>query len=368
VRGNKEHLDDGGIGLIDMNGRVYDPLLGRFTSADPYIQDAQNLQSLNRYSYVQNNPTSSIDPSGYFSLGGLLSGIGNAISSVGKAIVNAASAVGTFVGNNAETIGIVAAIVVVSVVTYGAADELILGALSDAAAASTLGGLGAAVVAGAAAGAVAGGLSSALLGGGFSWQAVGMGALTGAVSGGIGSFAAGAGPVGRIGLAALSGGVTSWLTNAAQGHAGIHSFFQGVELGAIIGAAQVGVNYLLSGSEQQAATSGVNRVPAGLEDDPYYEPSDIVNAEMLQGPEDAAIQGPLTVQALAGGLEGAIILSPGAADYCLTDPYTCEEFGMGFIQGIAQSFGQPSFPNETPAGVGGYYTGNYYGNLMQGAQ
>ena len=60
-----EHLDGG---LIHMNGRVYDPVLARFLSADPHIQDPGNLQSWNRYSYVLNNPLAYTDPSGYFSL------------------------------------------------------------------------------------------------------------------------------------------------------------------------------------------------------------------------------------------------------------------------------------------------------------
>jgi len=61
-----EHLEE--VGLVHMNGRVYDPALGRFTSADPLIQDPFNAQSLNRYSYVLNNPLAHIDPSGYLSL------------------------------------------------------------------------------------------------------------------------------------------------------------------------------------------------------------------------------------------------------------------------------------------------------------
>jgi len=58
-----EQLDD--IGLVHMNGRIYDPEIGRFLSADPYIQDPTNLQSFNRYSYVMNNPLSFTDPTGY---------------------------------------------------------------------------------------------------------------------------------------------------------------------------------------------------------------------------------------------------------------------------------------------------------------
>ena len=48
-----------------MNGRIYDPTLGRFLQADPHIQAPENSQSFNRYSYVLNNPLSYTDPSGY---------------------------------------------------------------------------------------------------------------------------------------------------------------------------------------------------------------------------------------------------------------------------------------------------------------
>ncbi|WP_336038934.1 polymorphic toxin-type HINT domain-containing protein [Acinetobacter calcoaceticus] len=58
-----EMLDS--IGLVHMNGRVYDPQVGRFTSADPLIDGADNLQGYNRYSYVHNNPGTLLDPSGY---------------------------------------------------------------------------------------------------------------------------------------------------------------------------------------------------------------------------------------------------------------------------------------------------------------
>ena len=58
-----EQLPD--VGLIHMNGRVYDPVLARFLSADPSIQAPGNLQSYNRYSYVLNNPLAYTDPSGY---------------------------------------------------------------------------------------------------------------------------------------------------------------------------------------------------------------------------------------------------------------------------------------------------------------
>ncbi|MEL7147955.1 MAG: RHS repeat-associated core domain-containing protein, partial [Bacteroidota bacterium] len=52
------------VGLIHMNGRLYDANLGRFLSPDNYIQEPMNTQSYNRYAYVFNNPLSFSDPSG----------------------------------------------------------------------------------------------------------------------------------------------------------------------------------------------------------------------------------------------------------------------------------------------------------------
>ncbi len=53
------------MGLVDLNGRVEDATIGRFLSADPYIPDPENAQSFNRYGYVNNNPLTYVDPSGF---------------------------------------------------------------------------------------------------------------------------------------------------------------------------------------------------------------------------------------------------------------------------------------------------------------
>lgn len=50
------HEQDDEVGLINMKGRLYDPEIGRFISADPHVQAAGDTQSYNRYSYVKNNP------------------------------------------------------------------------------------------------------------------------------------------------------------------------------------------------------------------------------------------------------------------------------------------------------------------------
>ena len=65
-RGYTGHKMINELGIIHMNGRIYDPTLGRFLQADPHIQAPGNSQSYNRYSYVLNNPLSYTDPSGYF--------------------------------------------------------------------------------------------------------------------------------------------------------------------------------------------------------------------------------------------------------------------------------------------------------------
>ncbi len=69
IRGftGQEMMD--GACFINFNARVYDPSLGRFMSADPVTGTYYNLQILNRYSYVGNNPLSLTDPSGLCFLG-----------------------------------------------------------------------------------------------------------------------------------------------------------------------------------------------------------------------------------------------------------------------------------------------------------
>jgi RHS repeat-associated protein len=59
-----EHLP--AFGLINMNARLYDPVLGRMLSPDSYVQSPDFTQSYNRYSYAWNNPTVYADPDGNF--------------------------------------------------------------------------------------------------------------------------------------------------------------------------------------------------------------------------------------------------------------------------------------------------------------
>jgi RHS repeat-associated protein len=54
------------MGMNHMNGRVEDSITGRMLSADPYVPNKANSQSYNRYSYVNNNPLSFADPTGFY--------------------------------------------------------------------------------------------------------------------------------------------------------------------------------------------------------------------------------------------------------------------------------------------------------------
>ena len=69
-----EHLT--WFGLINMNARLYDPVLGRFLSPDPFVQMPDFTQNFNRYSYCLNNPLIFVDKSGeYFVVDSFLVGL-----------------------------------------------------------------------------------------------------------------------------------------------------------------------------------------------------------------------------------------------------------------------------------------------------
>lgn len=176
--GGHEHIDL--FDLVNMDGRMYDPVVGRFISADPFIQSPDFTQSLNRYAYCINNPLSLIDPSGY-----------SWFSKNWKSLV--ASVVG----------------VAVSVVTAGSGS-----------------GIGVAIIAGAAGGA-AGALTGALLNGANIGQ-IAKSTFTGAFWGGLAGAANNlAGNINefwlRIGAHTLSEGAMEGL----QGGNMLHGFMMG---------------------------------------------------------------------------------------------------------------------------------------------
>ena len=73
LRKNEDHLYtdqvfDETAELYHYGARYYDPVIGRFLSPDAYPGSTRMPQTLNPYSYVQNNPMKRVDPSGNFSL------------------------------------------------------------------------------------------------------------------------------------------------------------------------------------------------------------------------------------------------------------------------------------------------------------
>ena len=85
--GRREHLKE--FDLINMNGRLYDPIPGRMLSADNHVQAPGASQSYNRYSYAFNNPLKYTDPDGEITILAAL-GIAAAVAGVSY-LVGAAS-------------------------------------------------------------------------------------------------------------------------------------------------------------------------------------------------------------------------------------------------------------------------------------
>jgi hypothetical protein len=159
-----------------MNGRIYDPKLGRFLQADPMVQAPRNSQSLNRYSYVLNNPLSYTDPSGYFS-------IGRFIKKWGPLIVAA----------------------VASYFTFGAASAWAWGLMPSTAAgvATTSAYVASAAIGGAAAGFVGGAIVSGSLKGAVQ------GAFAGSIMGGVAGYYGNTYSVNRIAADSVAGGISA---------------------------------------------------------------------------------------------------------------------------------------------------------------
>lgn len=70
------------FGLINMNARLYDPVLGRFLSPDPFVQNYDWLQNYNRYTYALNNPLCYVDEDGriFWAVVGVAAAIGGVVN------------------------------------------------------------------------------------------------------------------------------------------------------------------------------------------------------------------------------------------------------------------------------------------------
>ena len=174
-----EHVDE--MGLIHMNGRVYDPGLGRFLSADPNIQSPYSSQSYNRYSYVLNNPLKYTDPSGFSWWSKHKKQI-IAVAIIVVASYAATSLTSAILKSAARKTALTAGTTTAEVATAGAA----AGTATSAAVGSAQAGFWVTAGAGAAGG-VAGG---AIMGAGFGYMETG--SLSGAFDGAIKGAAMGA--------------------------------------------------------------------------------------------------------------------------------------------------------------------------------
>ena len=196
------------FGLIQMNARLYDPALGRFISADTFIQSPLNLQSYNRYSYVLNNPLSYTDPTGHF------------FKKLGRALKKA----GQWISDNRTMIAMVAL-----TVAFGFAGSAIANAyISNTLVAAAVGGAIGGGLSGAATAIVAGGSGQDIL------MATVKGAAIGAVSGAafskIGTLkeANKLGKIGGVLAHGAAGGVTNMLRGGNAGEAFKSGFISGV--------------------------------------------------------------------------------------------------------------------------------------------
>jgi len=196
--------EDDEAGLYNYKARLYDPLLGRFISADSIVPEPGNLQAYNRYSYCLNNPVVYSDPSGQFSLGDVFNAF---ITGVVAAVVFWATGGAGTPGMSTFIAGIAA------------------GAAGGATASALSGGNLQGILQGAVMGAVIGGATGGLLGGigaeygasAMQWAGYGVMAAGGGAayaSGGLDGLAYYAAGM----LGAMAGGYVAEKITATQGN------------------------------------------------------------------------------------------------------------------------------------------------------
>ena len=214
------------FGIINMNGRLYDPVLGRFFSPDNYVQLPDNSQSFNRYSYCLNNPLKYTDPSGN------LFGIDDAI--IAFAFFNMASSMmqASFNGQSVWKAGALS--LLSSAASYG------IGAAFENA-----GNVGHELLRAGAHG-LASGVVSALDGGNFASAFV-----SGAAASGIGSYAQSVNMNSGLMVASTTvvGGTVAWITGG--------DFLQGAMQGMQIGL----LNHAMHDGEKEVQTIDGGELP-----------------------------------------------------------------------------------------------------------
>lgn len=222
-RGYTSHEHFTEVGVIHMNGRLYDPLLRRFLNADENIQDPQNTQNYNKYGYVHNNPLMHNDPTGE------IMGWDDALIAIGIAIFTSVAT--DYYLNRPVNLENMFQSVVMSLMSAGVSNGIgdvfrVGGKIAE-----SLGKTGT-IIARAGAHAIAQGTLSLMQGGNF-WS----GALSGA-------FASAAGDLLKLGVQGsgknsfIRTGTFKMLTGALMGGIGSKlgggNFWQGAAVGAIV--------------------------------------------------------------------------------------------------------------------------------------
>ncbi|MFP3596017.1 RHS repeat-associated core domain-containing protein [Chryseobacterium sp. SIMBA_029] len=253
-RGYTSHEHFAEVGIIHMNGRLYDPLLRRFLNADENIQDPTNTQNYNKYGYVMNNPLMYNDPTGeFFGLGEFLSAViiaaivGGTAYSIGVLISGDYWNIGSFL--KATTIGAVSGAITFGIGTvFSTAFETIKGTALG----PVLARIGLSTVQAGVHGFVQGTLSLMQGGNNFEQSFV-AGALGSLASSAYIDFVGSTG-VGNILFSALSGGVGSSLTGG--------NFWEGAVIGGIV----AGLNHAMHATQTKSTaniyieTDGVGHV------------------------------------------------------------------------------------------------------------
>ena len=220
-----EHID--WFDLINMNGRIYDPVIGRFISPDPFIQAPDNLQNWNRYAYVLNNPLNYTDPSGYnWNPVQDILDAGKKAYNKAKELVNDSL---DFLDDNWKTIAVVAATIAVGVMTAGVGAGVMGAILSGAAAGFTGGALSTILAGGSVSDALAAGIKGAIIGGATAGLTYGVGSLAGGAVKGV-AQAGGSKGVAKLayyGVKAVGHGVVQGASRVANGGKFKHGFISG---------------------------------------------------------------------------------------------------------------------------------------------
>ena len=206
-----EHID--AFAIINMNGRIYDPLTATFFSVDPYVQSPDDWLNYNRYAYCMFNPFLYVDPSGYTWFSKLGNWFRNNWESIVTTVVTVA--VGVAVGAAVVASCGTAAPLLVAVCA-GTAAGFAGGVTSGILSGQSLGGVMKSGLIGAGTGLVCGalgGVASTVAPAGALWGSL-YGAGTGSVIGGVGSIMTG----GDIKEGIIFGAATGLVGGGIQGY------------------------------------------------------------------------------------------------------------------------------------------------------